>query len=109
MLFGSVCLTCDANPLGLNLCVVKLSRAICASDVSQKQQSPEAGSVVLNLNILYSDVVDQKREMKWLVAIRKPCLIKVADARSSLLELQLAASRIAQRLDREVLWHASGL
>lgn len=65
--------------------------------------------MVLNLNTLYSDVVDQKREMKWLVAIRKLCLIKAGDAKSALLELQLAASGIAQCLDREVLRHAAGL
>lgn len=35
-----------------------------------------AGTVVSNLNILCSDVVDQKREMGWLVAGGKPCLLK---------------------------------
>lgn len=72
--------------------------------------------MVSNLNILCSDVVDQKRERRWLVALRKPCLLECpeklpafADARSALLELLLAASGIAQRQVGGMLCHAWGL
>lgn len=77
MLVTSVCLTCDANPVGLSLHGLKLSRVIYAWDASPTATEPlEAGAVVSNLNILCSDAVDQKREIGWLVAGGKPCLLK---------------------------------
>lgn len=77
MLVARVCLACDANSVGLSLNGVKLKRVVCAWDASATAtELLEAGAVVSNLNILCSDVGDQKREMGWLVAVGKPCLLK---------------------------------
>lgn len=77
MLLDCVCLTSDANLAGLSLHGLELSQATCAWDASPTAAGLlEPGSVVSNLNILCSGVIDQKREMGWLRAGGKPYLLK---------------------------------
>lgn len=110
MLVACVCLACDAILVGLSLPGLEPSQVTSAWDASPTELL-EPGTVLSDLNILCSDVVDQKREMGWLKAGRQfpGELVVVASVRSALLELLLAASRIAQRLDRARLCHAWGL
>lgn len=75
MLAAHVCLACDANLAGLSLHGLEFSQVTCTWDASATELL-EPGTVVSNLNILCSDVIDQKREMGWLLAGGKPRLLK---------------------------------
>lgn len=73
MLVSRVCLACDANLAGLSLLGLELRQVTRPWDASPTAtELLEPGTLVSNLNILCSDVIDQKREMGWHKAGRQP-------------------------------------